>query len=49
MRRAIDEFAVMGIQTSLPLHQRILADPTFQAGTYDIHWLERFVGGATPG
>ena len=49
MRRAIDEFAVMGIQTTLPLHQRILADPAFQAGAYDIHWLERFVGGATPG
>ena len=48
MRRAIDEFAVMGIQTSLPLHQRILADPTFQAGTYDIHWLERFVASRTP-
>ena len=43
MRRAIDEFAVMGIQTSLPLHQRILREPSFQAGDYDIHWLERFV------
>jgi acetyl-CoA carboxylase, biotin carboxylase subunit len=43
MRRAIAEFAVMGIQTTLPLHERILADATFQAGDYDIHWLERFV------
>ena len=49
MRRAIDEFAVMGIQTSLPLHQRILAEPSFQAGDYDIHWLERFVGAGRTG
>jgi len=49
MRRAIDEFAVMGIQTTLPLHQRILAEPAFQAGEYDIHWLERFVAGAGTG
>ena len=44
MRRAIEEFAVMGIQTTLPLHLRILDDPTFQSGEYTIHWLERFVG-----
>jgi acetyl-CoA carboxylase, biotin carboxylase subunit len=43
MRRAIDEFAVMGIQTTLPLHRRILDDPQFQAGDYTIHWLEQFV------
>jgi len=49
MRRAIDEFAVMGIQTTLPLHARILADTSFQAGDYTIHWLERFVGGSQPG
>ncbi|MSP05838.1 MAG: acetyl-CoA carboxylase biotin carboxylase subunit [Acetobacteraceae bacterium] len=44
MRRAIEEFVVMGIQTTLPLHLRILDDPTFQSGEYTIHWLERFVG-----
>ncbi len=49
MRRAVDEFAVMGIQTTLPLHQRILADPTFQAGDYTIHWLEQFVAGGKAG
>jgi len=43
MRRALDEFAVLGIKTTIPLHQRILADPRFQAGDYTIHWLERFV------
>ncbi|HUZ62183.1 MAG TPA: acetyl-CoA carboxylase biotin carboxylase subunit [Acetobacteraceae bacterium] len=44
LRRAIDEFAVVGIKTTLPLHRRIVDDPQFQAGDYTIHWLERFVG-----
>ena len=45
MRRALDEFAVVGIQTTIPLHQRIVNDPEFQKGDYTIHWLERFVAG----
>jgi acetyl-CoA carboxylase biotin carboxylase subunit len=43
MRRALDEFAIVGIQTTIPLHQRIVDAPEFQAGDYTIHWLERFV------
>jgi acetyl-CoA carboxylase biotin carboxylase subunit len=43
LRRALDEFAVMGIKTTIPLHRRIVDDPGFQAGDYTIHWLERFV------
>jgi acetyl-CoA carboxylase, biotin carboxylase subunit len=43
LRRALGEFAVSGIQTTIPLHQRIVEDATFQAGDYTIHWLERFV------
>ena len=45
LRRALDEFAIMGIQTTIPLHRRIVDDPEFQAGDYTIHWLERFVAG----
>ena len=45
MRRALDEFAVVGIKTTIPLHQRIVDDPSFQAGDYTIHWLEKFVDG----
>ena len=44
LRRALAEFVVVGVKTSLPLHQRIVDDPDFQAGDYTIHWLERFVG-----
>jgi acetyl-CoA carboxylase biotin carboxylase subunit len=43
LRRALDEFAVVGIETTIPLHRRIVDDPEFQAGDYTIHWLERFV------
>jgi acetyl-CoA carboxylase biotin carboxylase subunit len=43
LRRALEEFAVVGIQTTIPLHQRIVEDGEFQQGNYTIHWLERFV------
>src|SRR5579872_3642427 len=43
LRRALDEFAIVGIQTTIPLHRRIVDDPGFQAGDYTIHWLEKFV------
>ena len=44
MRRALAEFVVVGVKTSLPLHQRIVEAPEFIAGDYTIHWLENFVG-----
>lgn len=43
LRRALDEFAIMGIKTTIPLHRRIVDDKEFRAGDYTIHWLERFV------
>ncbi|HTR17757.1 MAG TPA: acetyl-CoA carboxylase biotin carboxylase subunit [Acetobacteraceae bacterium] len=43
LRRALEEFAILGIKTTLPIHQRIVNDPEFQAGDYTIHWLEQFV------
>jgi acetyl-CoA carboxylase, biotin carboxylase subunit len=51
LRRSLAEFAVLGIKTTLPLHQRIIEDAQFQSGDYTIHWLERFVaqGGQTGG
>ena len=44
LRRSLAEFAVVGIQTTITLHQRIIEAPDFIAGDYTIHWLERFVG-----
>ncbi|WP_114377071.1 acetyl-CoA carboxylase biotin carboxylase subunit [Elioraea thermophila] len=43
LKRALAEFVIDGIATTLPLHRRIVEDPEFAAGDYTIHWLERFV------
>ena len=42
MQRALGMFIVEGIYTSIPLHQRILADPDFQAGRFDTNFIKRF-------
>jgi len=47
LRRSLEEFVVDGIDTTLPLHRRLVEAPDFANGLYDIHWLERFV--AEPG
>ena len=39
MRRALDMFVVEGIHTSIPLHQRILADPDFVAANLSTHFM----------
>ena len=41
MRRALDMFVVEGIYTTIPLHQKILADPEFVAGKLDTNFLAR--------
>ncbi len=43
LRRALEEFVITGIETNIPLHLELLAEPDFVDGRYDIHWLERFV------
>ena len=45
LRRALVEYVIDGIDTVIPLHQRLLNEPDFVNGDYDIHWLERFVAG----
>ncbi|HKE25822.1 MAG TPA: acetyl-CoA carboxylase biotin carboxylase subunit [Bryobacteraceae bacterium] len=42
MRRALEMFIVEGIYTSIPMHQRIIADPDFQAGRFDTNFIKRF-------
>tara|TARA_R110002110_G_scaffold255682_8_gene471474 strand:+ start:306 stop:1658 length:1353 start_codon:yes stop_codon:yes gene_type:complete len=44
LRRSLDEYVIGGIQTTIPLHQRLVQNPDFQNGEYDIRWLEHFVG-----
>ncbi len=44
MRRALDEFHIEGIQTTAPLHARLLDDPQFRAGQLSTRFMERFLG-----
>jgi acetyl-CoA carboxylase biotin carboxylase subunit len=46
LRRALDEFVVDGIETTLPLFRRLVRNPDIQNGLYDIHWLEKFLAEA---
>jgi acetyl-CoA carboxylase biotin carboxylase subunit len=43
LRRALQEYVIAGIETNIPLHLRLLEEPDFITGNYDIHWLERFM------
>ncbi|WP_339759088.1 acetyl-CoA carboxylase biotin carboxylase subunit [uncultured Hoeflea sp.] len=43
LRRALDEFVVDGINTTIPLFRDLLANPDIANGDYDIHWLEKFL------
>ena len=45
LRRSLEEFVIGGIETTIPLHAKIIENSDFLNGTYDIHWLERFVMG----
>jgi acetyl-CoA carboxylase biotin carboxylase subunit len=42
MQRALGMFIVEGIHTSIPLHQKIMADADFQAGNFDTNFIKRF-------
>lgn len=43
LRRAIDEFVVDGIKTTIPLFSKLLENQDIVNGDYDIHWLEKFL------
>ncbi|SDC94154.1 acetyl-CoA carboxylase, biotin carboxylase subunit [Sphingomonas sp. YR710] len=40
LRRALEEFVIEGVKTTIPLHQALIEDPEFQRGDYTIKWLE---------
>jgi acetyl-CoA carboxylase biotin carboxylase subunit len=44
LRRALEEFVIGGVNTTIPLHQKLISDPDFLNGDYDIHWLEKWMG-----
>jgi acetyl-CoA carboxylase biotin carboxylase subunit len=43
LRRALDEFVVEGVETTLPLYRTLVRNLDVQNGQYDIHWLEGFL------
>jgi len=47
LRRALEEFVISGIETTIPLHQKLMASEAFLNGDYDIGWFERTFNGKT--
>jgi acetyl-CoA carboxylase, biotin carboxylase subunit len=43
MRRALKEFRIEPIKTTIPLYVRIMDDPSFQKGEFTTHFIERFL------
>ncbi len=43
LKRALEEFVIEGVETTIPLHQRIIGNFEFIDGQYNIHWLEKFL------
>jgi len=43
LRRALSEYVIDGLKTTIPLHQRLVNAQDVVNGDYDIHWLEHFM------
>lgn len=43
LRRALDEFIIDGVETTIPLFHNLLGERDIQDGNYDIHWLENYL------
>jgi acetyl-CoA carboxylase, biotin carboxylase subunit len=43
LRRALSEFVIDGVETTIPLFQKLLSEPDIIDGHYDIHWLEKYL------
>jgi len=44
LRRALEEYVIDGIETTIPLHLRVIAESDFVNGAYDVTWLEKLLG-----
>jgi acetyl-CoA carboxylase biotin carboxylase subunit len=45
LRRALDEFELEGIRTTLPFHRRVVRHPAFRDGAYDTGFIAEHLGG----
>jgi acetyl-CoA carboxylase biotin carboxylase subunit len=43
LKRALSEYVVEGVTTTIPLHEKLVNASDFVDGNYDIRWLEQFV------
>ena len=43
LNRSLNEYAISGIDTTIPLHRDIIAQKEFIDGIYNIHWLEQWM------
>ncbi|MEM1371389.1 MAG: acetyl-CoA carboxylase biotin carboxylase subunit [Pseudomonadota bacterium] len=44
LKRALSEFVIDGIETTIPLFNELIRQPDIANGMYDIHWLEKYLG-----
>jgi acetyl-CoA carboxylase biotin carboxylase subunit len=44
MKRALDEFIIEGINTTIPFHKKVLNNPDFLSGNFDTHFVEKLNG-----
>ena len=42
MRRALDEFIIEGIKTTIPFHRQLMDDPAYVEGDYTTKFMETF-------
>ena len=42
MKRALEEYVIMGINTNIQLHQKIIQSDEFTKGIYDINFMSKF-------
>jgi acetyl-CoA carboxylase biotin carboxylase subunit len=42
MKRALDEFVIEGVETTIPLHRKIMDDPNFRKGNVTTRFLDSF-------
>jgi acetyl-CoA carboxylase biotin carboxylase subunit len=43
MRRALDEFVIEGVKTTIPFHRQLMDDPKYISGNYTTKFMEDFV------
>jgi biotin carboxylase len=46
MSRALGEYIITGVKTTIPFEQAILQDPNFRRGVYSTNFIDQLLGGA---